>query len=675
ETLCCKKSRRKEEHATYKSSTKEFHVYLPENIDGWKPKDLKNKSFANIQDLFDKAMKRVNTFVDMETDSKRTGGELEYDKSKKQKVEAKIDDAKEAKDLKQCLEIVLDDGDDVTINATPLSVKIPIMLKNFDREDLEVLWRIVKARFKKIEPVNYMDTFLHLNLKTMFEHHVEDMQSIPYYLLVKKMYPLTKHILHQMFNDVKLQVDYECEMAYELLRLVKKQLKEGYPLDAVWKLLLLVEVKTAKVIVTAAKQNLVLFCVDHHRFLEGSERLFSAWATRFNDNEMVQQVITTGKKVLRQVTGETTAAGVWTKIETLYMRKSLANKLCLNKMLYTFYMPARRKIFKHIDEFYKIVLDLVNIKEIKERSKAKGDDGEGLYMRGRTDHKDSHQSRGKSRSKSRVEDSIVTVGDNRECRSRNLILLGTLEKEGFAIKLQSGKVKVINGFRVVLSKIRRDNCVYYLDCHAMAGELNASVEEKDSLAQVWHKRLGHISKAGLQVLEKQGLFGKKSLGGYGFISLGSNTKYLESSKSGSSFRVENQTGTDRQLLVKIVLSGKLPMKEEIDSLRKNKTWDLVDHPARQKLVELQMAASRKGGLKVFKSLVTRKVGGSVDSHRGRPTGYEQDDMLIACKSKAKIRFAKSLLKKEFDIKELREAKKILGMEIVWDRIRKILRVS
>ncbi|GJS57962.1 hypothetical protein Tco_0652746 [Tanacetum coccineum] len=102
------------------------------------------------------------------------------------------------------------------------------MLENFDKEDLEVLWRIVKARFKKTEPVNYMDIFLHLNLKTMFEHHVEDIQSIPYYLLVEKMYPLTKHTLHQMFNNVKLQVDYECEMAYELLRLVKKQLKEGY---------------------------------------------------------------------------------------------------------------------------------------------------------------------------------------------------------------------------------------------------------------------------------------------------------------------------------------------------------------------------------------------------------------------------------------------------------------
>ncbi|GJR58963.1 hypothetical protein Tco_1501125 [Tanacetum coccineum] len=89
----------------------------------------------------------------------------------------------------------------------------------------------------------------------MFEHHVKDevwkrqqglvkvlnwklydscgvhcviIQSISYYLLVEKIYPLTNHTLHQMFNNVKLQVDYECEMAYELLRLVKKQLKEAY---------------------------------------------------------------------------------------------------------------------------------------------------------------------------------------------------------------------------------------------------------------------------------------------------------------------------------------------------------------------------------------------------------------------------------------------------------------
>ncbi|GJV75109.1 zinc finger MYM-type protein 1-like protein [Tanacetum coccineum] len=52
---------------------------------------------------------------------------------------------------------------------------------------------------------------------------------------------------------------------------------------------------------------------------------------------------------------------------------------------------------------------------------------------------------------------------------RNLISLGTLEKEGYTVKLQSGKVKAINGSRVILSGIRRDKCVYSLDGHAMAG--------------------------------------------------------------------------------------------------------------------------------------------------------------------------------------------------------------
>nr|GEW78285.1 retrotransposon protein, putative, Ty1-copia subclass [Tanacetum cinerariifolium] len=52
-----------------------------------------------------------------------------------------------------------------------------------------------------------------------------------------------------------------------------------------------------------------------------------------------------------------------------------------------------------------------------------------------------------------------------------------------------------------------------------------------------------------------------------------------------------------------------------------------------------------------------------------------DDMLIACKSKAEIGSTKSLLKREFDMKDLGEAKKILGMEIIRDWSRKILRVS
>ncbi|GKB09592.1 hypothetical protein Tco_0837904 [Tanacetum coccineum] len=180
-------------------------TYL-KNMAGWKPKYLKTKSFANVQELFNKAMKRVNIFVDMDTklvggsevreegsetreesSSKRAGDELEQEPSKKQKM----DDDKETEELK-------------LYGNSQMYLTFGKMLKNFDREDLEVLWSIVKARFKKTEP------------------------NILYYLLVEKMYPLTKHILHQMFNDVKLQVDYECEMAFELLKLVKKQLKEGY---------------------------------------------------------------------------------------------------------------------------------------------------------------------------------------------------------------------------------------------------------------------------------------------------------------------------------------------------------------------------------------------------------------------------------------------------------------
>ncbi|GKD02330.1 hypothetical protein Tco_1177304 [Tanacetum coccineum] len=62
------------------------------NMEGKKPKDLKNKSFDSIQKMFDRAFKWVNTFVDFRTDlvegsSKRAGDELEQEVTKKQKVD------------------------------------------------------------------------------------------------------------------------------------------------------------------------------------------------------------------------------------------------------------------------------------------------------------------------------------------------------------------------------------------------------------------------------------------------------------------------------------------------------------------------------------------------------------------------------------------------------------
>ncbi|GKB75868.1 hypothetical protein Tco_0942763 [Tanacetum coccineum] len=110
---------------------------------GWKPKDLKTKSFANVQELFDKAMKRVNIFVDMDTELvggsevrakgsetitqeislKRAGDELEQENAKKQKV----DDDQETAELQSMMKIVPDE-EEVVVDAIPLAIKPPSII-------------------------------------------------------------------------------------------------------------------------------------------------------------------------------------------------------------------------------------------------------------------------------------------------------------------------------------------------------------------------------------------------------------------------------------------------------------------------------------------------------------------------------------------------------------------
>ncbi|GJX71999.1 hypothetical protein Tco_0309170 [Tanacetum coccineum] len=108
---------------------------------GWKPKDLKTKSFANGQELFDKAMKRVNKFVDMDTElvggsevreessSKRAGDELEQEPSKKQKME----DDKETVELQSMMEVI-PDAEEVADDVIPLATKPPSIVD----------WKIIK---------------------------------------------------------------------------------------------------------------------------------------------------------------------------------------------------------------------------------------------------------------------------------------------------------------------------------------------------------------------------------------------------------------------------------------------------------------------------------------------------------------------------------------------------
>ncbi|GJS50363.1 hypothetical protein Tco_0600484 [Tanacetum coccineum] len=193
-------------------------TYL-KNMKGWKPKDLKNKSFDSIQKLFNKAMKRVNTFVDMDTELvkessekvdaeiaqesslKRAGDELEQESIKKQKV----DENKETAELKSLMEVIPDEKE-VADDVIPLDTKPPSivdwkihkegkksyyqiiradgsskmylvfnhMLKSFNREDLKTLYKLVKAKYGSTRLVEDLDLVLYGDLKTMFDPYVED---------------------------------------------------------------------------------------------------------------------------------------------------------------------------------------------------------------------------------------------------------------------------------------------------------------------------------------------------------------------------------------------------------------------------------------------------------------------------------------------------------------------
>ncbi|GJR79344.1 hypothetical protein Tco_0150129 [Tanacetum coccineum] len=213
-------------------------------MEGKKLKDLKNKSFDSIQKMFDRAFKRVNTFVDFRTDlvegsSKRAGAELEQKSTKKQKV----GEDKNTAELQSLMEVIRDE-EEVAIDVVPLATKSP-KIGRFGR-----LVQVVKATYGSTRPVEDLDLVLWNDLKIMFEPHVEDeiwklqqrykvlswklfdscgVHCLSFHppgmiTVVEKRYPLTPPTITYMLNK-KLQVGYFSEMAYQLLKFLTKQLK------------------------------------------------------------------------------------------------------------------------------------------------------------------------------------------------------------------------------------------------------------------------------------------------------------------------------------------------------------------------------------------------------------------------------------------------------------------
>ncbi|GJT17698.1 hypothetical protein Tco_0876404 [Tanacetum coccineum] len=151
-------------------------TYL-KNMAGFTHNQLKNKSFDEVQKAFDNTMNWIDTFVRMDS---------EVVKGSKDKAE----------------------GTDGSSRRYSSMIE---MLRNFNRDDLETLWKLIKAKHGNTRPEEEYERVLYGDLKTMFEPD--------------KRYPLIPATITDMLNK-KLQTDHLNEMCYQLLKLMEKHLKK-----------------------------------------------------------------------------------------------------------------------------------------------------------------------------------------------------------------------------------------------------------------------------------------------------------------------------------------------------------------------------------------------------------------------------------------------------------------
>ncbi|GJY37687.1 hypothetical protein Tco_0424051 [Tanacetum coccineum] len=219
---------------------------------------LKSKSFEEIQKLYKKEQQWINDFVPISDDSGKKN-----DSSSKQAESIQADDiAIDVQSLASKYPLVDWKTHILTknmmyyqiIKADGSSKNYKIfseMLDDFDRQDVMDLHRLVKERYDTTSPEGY-DLLLWGDLKTLFEPCEEDEvwrnqqgynliswrlfdscgvhvllmdNGISIHMMIENKYPLTQEMLLRMLNR-RLEVDHESEMAFELLRFTRSQLKK-----------------------------------------------------------------------------------------------------------------------------------------------------------------------------------------------------------------------------------------------------------------------------------------------------------------------------------------------------------------------------------------------------------------------------------------------------------------
>ncbi|KAL8542991.1 hypothetical protein ACS0TY_003758 [Phlomoides rotata] len=87
----------------------------------------------------------------------------------------------------------------------------------------------------------------------------------------------------------------------------------------------------------------------------------AARRAKIQENAHSAIIMCLGDSVLREVTKETTALGVWKKLEDLYLPKSVLNMLYMKQRLLGFKMTDEKNLHEQLDEFNRSVDDLENL--------------------------------------------------------------------------------------------------------------------------------------------------------------------------------------------------------------------------------------------------------------------------------------------------------------------------
>ncbi|GJY76489.1 hypothetical protein Tco_0481605, partial [Tanacetum coccineum] len=271
------RARAKRNKPMTQSQLRTYMMNYLKNRGTWKLSQMKNLSFEEVKEEFDKLVKQVESFAPINFEAtkdslKRFGEELQTKTPKRLKsddestkktgkrrkqiarkglhsVKTDEDESEDSKDddpisgEKGVYQIVREDGTDIVY------INFGAMLKDITRDDHTELYRIVMNRYGMNGPEDELEKVLWEYLKNMFEEplstdpiwsslgqqriiswryyttcrvHFLNLESSDIYMLIERKYPLTAEVCKAMI-DKKLQGGKLDEDCYKLLKWMEKQ--------------------------------------------------------------------------------------------------------------------------------------------------------------------------------------------------------------------------------------------------------------------------------------------------------------------------------------------------------------------------------------------------------------------------------------------------------------------